>query len=179
MDGAFKTLCERLKSDTNPNFAFLSYNLPEKKVDSLFVVPKHFVVPEIIEERRPLSSTARRAGWIGCNIRLSQIPNSGKIFIVRDGQLQPTTLIRKQWQQTLFLRDGKPAARGWLIEVMSCCETIGKTEFSIDDVYAFEDRLATFYPDNRNIQAKIRQQLQILRDGGYLKFIGGGRYRVL
>jgi len=25
-------------------------------------------VPEIIERRKPLAITARRAGWIGCNI---------------------------------------------------------------------------------------------------------------
>jgi type II restriction enzyme len=32
------------------------------------------------------------------------------------------------------------------------------------------------YPNNNNIQAKIRQQLQILRDKGYLKFTGRGKY---
>ncbi len=179
VDGTYRTLCERLTSDTNPNFAFLSYNLPAKTVENLFVVPKQFVVPDIIEERRPLPVTARRAGWIGCNIRLSQIPNSGRIFVVRDGRRQPANLIRKQWQDTLFLREANLAARGWLIEVMGCCDAIGDNEFSIDDVYAFEAKLAAVYPENRNIRAKIRQQLQVLRDHGYLQFIGRGRYRLL
>jgi type II restriction enzyme len=179
VDGTYKTLCERLTSDANPNFAFLSYNLSAKAVENLFVVPKQFVIPEIIEQRRPLPITARRAGWIGCNIRLNQIPNSGKIFIVRDGLRQPENLIRKQWRETIFLREASVDARGWLIEVMGCCEAIGAIEFSIDDVYAFEAQLATVYPENRNIRAKIRQQLQVLRDHRYLEFMGHGRYRLL
>ena len=65
VDGAFKTLCERLKSDTNPNFGFLSYSASDKVVRDVFVVPKQFISLKRIEERKPLSPTARRAGWIG------------------------------------------------------------------------------------------------------------------
>lgn len=53
-------------------------------VSNLFVVPKHFFVTDIIEERKPLADTARRAGWVGCNILLSHVPDAGEIFIVRD-----------------------------------------------------------------------------------------------
>ena len=42
------------------------------------MVPKHFFVPDIIEKRKPLAETARRAGWIGCNIVLKNIPNEGR-----------------------------------------------------------------------------------------------------
>src|SRR5262249_458924 len=135
-------------------------------------------VLEIIEKRKPLAETARRAGWTGCNILLSQIPPSGKIFLVRDGQPLPKKLVLDQWQKTLFLRDEAPDERGWLIEVMRCVETIGKTEFSLDDVYAFEQKLAAIYPNNKNVRPKIRQQLQFLRDRGYLDFVGRGNYRL-
>jgi len=60
----------------------LNYDLKQLVVTNLFVVPKHFFVREIIQERKPLAPTARRAGWIGCNILLGQIPESGKIFLV-------------------------------------------------------------------------------------------------
>jgi type II restriction enzyme len=89
VDGAFRTLSERVRANNNPNLLLLNYDLKQFGVTNLFVVPKHFFVPEIIEERKPLAPTARRAGWVGCNILLSRIPASGKIFIVRDGQLQP------------------------------------------------------------------------------------------
>jgi hypothetical protein len=34
------------------------------------------------------------------------------------------------------------------------------------------------YPGNRNIEAKIRQQLQHLRDAGLLEHVAAGRWRV-
>ncbi len=86
--------------------------------------------------------------------------------------------IDKQWRATLFLRDQGAAARGWLIEVMKCIDAIGQPAFVLDDVYAFEDRLTILYPSNQNIRPKIRQQLQVLRDQGYLQFIGRGKYRL-
>jgi hypothetical protein len=78
----------------------------------------------------------------------------------------------------VFLRDRGQAARGWLIEMMKCVDQLGRSAFTLDEVYAFEDRLAAIYPGNNNIRPKIRQQLQELRDQGYLSFLGRGRYRV-
>jgi type II restriction enzyme len=147
-------------------------------VTNLFVVPKHFFVREIIQERKPLAATARRAGWIGCNILISQLPSSGKIFLVRNGQVQPKESVVSQWKKTLFLRDEGIEARGWLIEVMKCVELIGRQEFKLDDVYAHESRLSALYPNNRHVKQKIRQQLQVLRDQGYLDFISRGSYRL-
>ncbi|MCB9805226.1 hypothetical protein H6769_06530 [Candidatus Peribacteria bacterium] len=34
------------------------------------------------------------------------------------------------------------------------------------------------YQGNNNIEAKIRQQLQLLRNNGYLDFIGRGKYKL-
>jgi type II restriction enzyme len=177
-DGAFRTMCERLAASNNPNLLLLNYDLKQLSVINLFVVPKHFFVREIIQERKPLAPTARRAGWIGCNILLNQIPDSGKIFFVRNGQLQPKELVLAQWQKTLFLRDEDTEARGWLIEVMKCVELIGKHEFQLDDVYAFERKLSQLYPNNRHVKQKIRQQLQVLRDRGYLDFVSRGFCRL-
>jgi type II restriction enzyme len=178
LDGAFKAKCERLAADNNPNLFLMNYNRDQLSVVNLFVVPKHFFVREIIEERRPLAVTARRAGWIGSHILLNQIPQSGKIFIVRDGKVEPKDSVLAKWNRTLFLRDEGQEARGWLIEVMKCVEAIGKREFQIDDVYAFEGRLSLVYPDNRHVKPKIRQQLQFLRDRGYLDFVSRGYYRL-
>lgn len=178
LDGAFRAMCERLAATNNPNLLLLNYDLERFGVTNLFVVPKHFFVREIIEERKPLAATARRAGWIGCNILLDQIPISGKIFYIRDGQLQPKESVLAQWQKTLFLREEPVEARGWLIEVMKCVELIGQREFELDQVYAFENRLSSIYPQNRHVRQKIRQQLQVLRDRGYLDFVSRGYYRL-
>jgi len=52
-------------------------------------------------------------------------------------------------------------------------------EFSNEDVYAFERELETLHPDNRHIRDKIRQQLQVLRDRGFLVHLGRNRWRMV
>lgn len=178
VDGAFRTMCERLAASNNPNLLLLNYDLARLSVKTAFIVPKHFFVREIIEERKPLAKTARRAGWIGCNILLRQIPTVGKIFFVRDGQPQPKEIVLAEWKRTLFLRRQSIEGRGWLVEVMKCVESIGKNEFELDDVYRFETQLSQLYPNNQNVKPKIRQKLQELRDHGFLDFVSRGRYRL-
>ena len=178
VDGAYAAMLRRLQAANNPSLLLMNYDLQRLAVTNLFVVPRHFFTPEIIRPRPPLGPTARRAGWRGCNILLREVPDSGKIVLVRDGVLTPRGEVLAQWRRTLFLREARPEARGWLVEVMKCVEAIGAPEFTLADVYAFEPRLAAVYPDNRNVRPKIRQQLQVLRDAGWLEFLGGGRYRL-
>ena len=59
LDGAYRTMCERLAAQNNPNLMLLNYS-PASGVNNLLVVPKHFFVTEIIEERKPLRECARR-----------------------------------------------------------------------------------------------------------------------
>jgi hypothetical protein len=54
------------------------------------------------------------------------------------------------------------------------------SEFSLSHVYQHcQAPLHAAYPDNSNIQAKIRQQLQELRAIDLLEFVGRGRYKRL
>ncbi len=178
VDGAFKTKCERLAASNNPNLLLMNYNLRSLAVVNLFIVPKHYFVREIIEGRRPLAATARRAGWIGSNILLSRVPESGKIHIVRNGLVRKKDLVLAEWQKTLFLRDQSPGTRGWLLDVMKCVESLGKRDFTLEDVYTFERHLGDLYPGNENVRPKIRQQLQFLRDRGFIDFVSRGNYRL-
>src|ERR1700687_2284952 len=93
LDGEFNTKCERLAESNNPNLLLMNYDLKSLAVVNLFIVPKHFFVREIIEARKPLSATARRAGWIGSNILLSRVPVSGKIHIVQSGLVRAQELV--------------------------------------------------------------------------------------
>ena len=82
-DGAYKTKCERLAASNNPNLLLMNYDLKSLAVVNLLIVPKHFFVRDIIEERKPLAQTARRAGWIGSNILLGRVPEFGKFTLFR------------------------------------------------------------------------------------------------
>lgn len=180
VDGAYSTMIERLGSMTNPNFFMLSYDLTTYSVNNFMVVPKHFFVPEIIEKRKPLAHTARRAGWVGCNILLSNIPESGRVFFVRDGIVIPQGEVLSKWQKTLFLREEKEvSAKGWLLDVMRCVEKIGRKHFTLGDVYQFERELSLLHPENNHVKDKIRQQLQVLRDKKYLEFVSRGKYHLI
>ena len=177
VDGAYRTMLERLIGSNNPNFFLLKYDLENLEVTDFLVIPKHFFVPEIIEERKPLAPTARRAGWVGCNILLQSIPQTGKIFFVKNRQVEQKEKVLSEWKKTLFLREEKEVvAKGWLLDIMRSVESLKRREFTLDDIYTFENELRKLHPDNQHVRDKIRQQLQILRDNGYLTFAGRGNY---
>ncbi len=56
-------------------------------------------------------------------------------------------------------------------------EALPKGDFSTEQVYQFEDEFRQAYPQNLNIRAKIRQQLQVLRDIGLIAHVSRGRWR--
>jgi type II restriction enzyme len=178
MDGAYETKINRLRSDTSPNLILLQYNRKRRTVENLKVVPRYFFVPQAIERRAPLSLTARRAGWVGSNILLDRIPASGQIAVIQSGIVRNRSHVLEEWNRLRFIQEKRGDARGWLLEVMRCLQNMGQSDFSLADVYCFEQELAAVYPRNNNVRPKIRQQLQVLRDGGFLEFLGNGRYRL-
>jgi hypothetical protein len=94
---------------------------------NFFIIPKHFFTLNIIEERKPLAKTARRPGWVGSNILLHQIPYSGRIFLVQQGEVKSRAGVLTEWNKTLFLRgERKIYAKGWLLDIMRCIDKIRK-----------------------------------------------------
>lgn len=177
LDGAYGSMIERLRSENNPNFFFLNYNIKNYEVQNFIIIPKHFFTPEIIIKRN--KGLPDRPDYIMCSIDLSLIPQSGKIFYIKNRQIEPKERVLMEWQKTLFLREEKEvSAKGWLLDVMNCVEKLGRKEFSLDEIYAFENFLSKKHPENKHIKDKIRQQLQVLRDKNYLEFFGGGKYRI-
>jgi type II restriction enzyme len=148
-------------------------------MNDFFVVPKYFFVPSIIEKRKALSENAKRAGWVGSNILFSKIPNSGKIYYIENGKEFSKKDVLEKWKKAVFLRDiKKDNLRGWILDIMNCIDSLNKKDFSLSDMYSFEKNLSILHPENKNIKAKIRQQLQFLRDKGYIEFLEKGKYRL-
>ena len=181
VDGAYSTMIARLESETAPSLMLLRYNKQARAVRDVEVIPKEFFVPSIIERRKTLGPNARRAGWTGCNILLDRIPSIGRIPIIQDQTARSVEDVTRQWKATGFvsMTTRTVAAKGWLLDVLRCVERIGRRDFTLADVYRFEDDLGTLYPNNRNVRPKIRQQLQVLRDAGAVSFEGGGQYRLM
>lgn len=176
-DGAYSTMIERINSVNNPNFFFLTYSKKDWFVNDFLIIPKHFFQPEIIEKRKSLSPTARRAGWIGCNIDLQLIPDLGRIFLVKNSIVLSRDIVFETWRKTIFLREKSVEAKGWTLDLLKCIDRITANDFSLDDVYKFEAELKEKHPNNSFVKDKIRQQLQLLRDKNIIEFIGRGKYR--
>jgi len=173
-------MIERLSSNNNPNFFLLTYDRETFRVKDFLSVPKYFFVDSIIEKRKPLAPTARRAGWVGCNIVIQNIPEFGKVFYVKNGVKKSKDEVLSKWNKTNFVKTTNDLdAKGWLFDVSLCIDQIKKRDFSLDEVYAFEPILKAKHPANNNIKAKIRQQMQFLRDKGILEFKGSGQYKLI
>lgn len=179
VDGAYETMITRLNSAENPNFFWLNYSSTYEVID-FFVIPKHYFVPEIIEKRKPLSSTARRAGWVGCNILLDPIPESGKIFYLKQWKNISKSEILENWNKTKFLRETSSLqTKWWLLDTMRCIDMLGKDIFSLKDMYEFEAHLKQLHPENNHVTDKIRQQLQNLITFWYIERLENGIYKKL
>ena len=177
VDGAYSTMIDRISSDNNPNFFFLTYDKIKWEVSNFLIIPKHYFISDIIEERKPLAPTARRAGWIGCNIDLTKIPNNGRIYLIQNSEIISKEKVRAKWQGTEFLKSKKGISKGWILDIMNCVDSIKKESFTLKDVYQYEHSLQLKYPENNYIKDKIRQQLQLLRDKGLIEFKGRGNYK--
>lgn len=168
-------MISRITSSRNPNFFFMTYK--NYDVSNFILIPNHFFTPKIIEKRKPLALTAERAGWTGCNIDISSIPESGKIFIVKDSVEINHTEVIKKYEKTKSLKTANIELRGWILDTLFCIEKIPCKEFSLSQIYSFENELKLKHPENNFIKDKLRQQLQHLRDKGFIEFLGSGRYR--
>ena len=165
-----------------PHYAFLQYSMDTAVVSALFVVPGHFLSPAVIERRPPLPPHAKRAGWVGSNILLGQLPEEARVHVVEAGTPRSPVAVRDDWQRYQFLAGRKG---GWAADVLTCIRVLeretGSKDFTLQDFYQrFETELSARHTDNRNVRAKIRQQMQVLAKGGVLLFVDRrGNYRVI
>lgn len=178
----YYTKMQAIAAGRAPHYAFLQYSIPAEAVTDLFVVPGHFLSSAVVERRAELSADAQRKGWVGSNILLGQLPEEGRVDVVKAGVSRSPVQVRDEWQRYGFLAGKKG---GWAADVLSCIRVLEREtqskDFTLRNFYArFESELASRHADNRNVQAKIRQQMQVLAKGGVLLFVDRrGRYRVV
>lgn len=178
LDAAYSEMRRAILEDRTPNLYVLHYDLPAWAVRSVILIPRFAFALSAVERRKPLAPTARRAGWVGCNIVLDKIPLHARIPVVLEGKAQPKQSVRDAYKRLLPLEKLQVEKRGWTLDVLNEVQSLGKMEFSLNEVFASEDRLSRLHPANRHVHDKIRQQLQVLRDLGLLEFLGGGEYRL-
>jgi type II restriction enzyme len=177
LDAGYEVMLRAIRADRTPNLLLLQYS-STWLVQNLLLIPRMFFSRNVIEKRNPLGPQARRAGWVGCNILLSRIPPDGKITLVSSGVVSPKHRVREEFARVRRLGELPPSLRGWTLDILSAIRRLGKTDFSLQELYGFESDLKTLHPQNQNVRPKIRQQLQVLRDFGLIQFVAPGNYRI-
>jgi len=179
LDAGYDKMVHAIRENRRPNL-FAVYYLPnEWSVWNLLLIPSFGLPLSAIEKRKPLSSSAERRGWVGCNIRIDLIPSDAKILVISEGKTVPARVVRERYDRVRPLQTLDVERRGWTLDVLNVVRSLGKRDFSLPDVYGLEKQLGQLHPSNRHVRDKIRQQLQILRDLGFLEFLGGGDYRLI
>lgn len=176
-DAGYESMLRAIRSDRVPNLLILQYS-PDWLVRNLLLVPRVFFSETVIEKRPPLSSKARRAGWVGCNILLDRIPRDGKIPVVANGSAVAEHQVREEFSRIRKLAEVPPSIRGWTLDVLTTVRKLAKPRFSLQELYELEPYLQDIHPYNRNVRPKMRQQLQVLRDLGLIEFTSPGSYAV-
>jgi type II restriction enzyme len=179
VDAAYDAMRRAIEGGSTPNLLALHYDPSEWTVRNVVLIPCFAFSLSCLEKRPPLRATARRHGWIGCNILLSTIPLDARIPVVTNGVATDPMAVRRQYARLRPLAEVKHDARGWTLDVLNAIRRLDKDEFTLGEVYAFAGELARLHPHNKHVEPKIRQQLQVLRDLRFVRFLGRGRYRVL
>ncbi|MHB1021395.1 MAG: DpnI domain-containing protein [Acidobacteriaceae bacterium] len=174
-DGAYYAMMHRIQTATSPSF-FLMECSSTWSIINLFAINRQFITSTAIRKRKPLSPTARRAGWIGCNILLNNIPEDARIPVVYDGIVVPKEQSRKRFGLMEKFSCQSASDRNWSGALLRELRSLNQSVFTLQDAYSFERRLAKLYPENRHVREKIRQQLQVLRDAGVVTFVSRGLY---
>jgi type II restriction enzyme len=139
-----------------------------------------FLTPSVVLKRRTAHTRANGKKYQMCDLNLSLIPTDGKIVVVGSGQARSHAAARREFKESKRFADIPLAKRGWAGMVLAVVRKIGKREFTLAEVYAHEETMHAAYPENSHVRDKIRQQMQVLRDLGYVEFLSKrGEYRML
>jgi type II restriction enzyme len=179
VDGAYDCFASAITALQAPNLLALHYDANTWSVSDLFVIPQFTLTLSCVEKRRPLSATARRAGWTGCNINLSNIPMDARIALIEKGHILSRASVRAKYRRIQPISRLAPEQRGWLLDVLTTVRSLQRRHFSLKDVYGDVLRLSSLHPENHHVEEKARQQLQRLRDLGFLQFLGNGNYELV
>ena len=152
-----------IREDRTPNLLLMRYALATWEVRDLLLIPSFMFSESAVIKRKPLAATARRAGWVGCNIALNRVPAEARIALV---------ITRSSG------REPAPSPSRKSRESQSRLTSAATGIFTTADAYAFTRELEKLHPDNRHVRDKIRQQLQVLRDLGLLLHVGRGEWRL-
>jgi len=175
-DSAYNPWSESFTKGTTPNLTLMHYDIKDLRVLNLEVIPPFFIRPSCIMK---WELSTRPNYWM-CSILLHSVGPDAHIKIVTDGVEEDRQRVQERYRSFAWMRHLPPQSRGWTADVLRCIRELGNRSFTLKEVYkSYEQELQKLHPENKNVQAKIRQQLQVLRDRNKIRFIGKGCYEFI
>jgi type II restriction enzyme len=98
VDAGYEAMLRAIRADKTPNLLLLQYS-KRWLVQNLLLIPRMFFSESVVERRNPLGPDARRAGWVGCNILLGEIPADGKIPMISAGVPVRKRFVREEFSR--------------------------------------------------------------------------------
>jgi len=120
-----------------------------QELRDLLLIPSFMFSESAVIKRKPLSSTARRAGWVGCNIDLHRIAPEARIAIVKTvfqggtdilsvnskhrpeacaTLITPPEEVRARYTRLKPIREIKTTQRGWTLDVLNIVRRLVNSE---------------------------------------------------
>ena len=164
---SYNKIISQIESALIPDTFVLFFN-EYCDVTRLFLVHKKFITTDAIIQKGNVPFLA-----------LDKILGLGIIRFFQYEEDLDGSEILAAYQNAKLAEEESAEFNGWVKDVYLCIVKIGKEEFELNDVYRYVDYLKQKHVNNNTIEAKIRQQLQVLRKRGYLEFLGHGRFRRL
>ena len=169
-DGVYDLTLHAVKNNDAPCFFFVHYDMPSWTVIDVLLVPGFAIPPSAIMKRKTGG---------GCNITLSRISPDARIPIVstikasHSGDTECIMISRMEEVRMKFkhlkpLADIPSKQRALALDVLNIIRRLKKTEFTSADFHPFEGELEKLHPDQTNLRDKIRKELLVLRDAGFL-----------
>jgi type II restriction enzyme len=112
VDAAYSEMKRAILEDRTPNLFVLHYDLDTWAVRTVILIPHFAFALSAVERRKPLASTARRAGWVGCNILLDRIPVHARISVVNEGTPQASQQVPASYNRLRPLEKLQVEKRG-------------------------------------------------------------------
>lgn len=165
-DAAYRPWIDSIDKGTTPNLLLMKYDLNHFKVDHLEVIPSFFIRGSCLKSW--LLST--RPHYEMCSIHIAMVGPDARIKIVERGEAKHPGEVQERYRSFAWMKHVDRRTRGWTADVLRCIRHLKKADFTLQEVYSYETELGKLHPENRFVRPKIRQQLQILRDQGFLHF---------
>jgi type II restriction enzyme len=166
-------------------------------VRNLLLVPSFAFPPSAIIQCPPLSSTARRAGWVGCNFDLSRVPAEARIEIIStcrrrgdESQIKkkserlltssptfiiPPSEVREKFKKVKPLKELSVKERDWTLDVLNIVRRVVESRRRGDESPSKKtnQRLLTSSPTNEftneDIYARARELEQLHPDNRHVR----------